>query len=61
MPLYEYECECHGVIEKWVKLSEKEPTKCDLLTDFGHGPVCDLPLKKLMSRGYFYFNHHLKH
>jgi len=61
MPLYEYECEDHGVIEKWVKITETEPTKCSLLTDMGNGPVCDLPLKKLISHGYFYFNHHLKH
>lgn len=60
MPLYEYECEDHGVIEKWVKLSEKEPTKCSIFLNW-NGPACDKPLKKLMSHGYFYFNHHLKH
>jgi len=61
MPLYEYECEVHGVIEKWVGIKEEEPTKCPRFEDMGHGSACDLPLKKLMSRGYFYFNHGLKH
>lgn len=60
MPLYEYECEDHGIIEKWVKLSEKEPTKCSIFLNW-NGPSCDKPLKKLMSHGYFYFNHNLKH
>ena len=60
MPLYEYECEDHGIIEKWVKFSEKEPKTCWKLKNW-EGPVCDKLVKKLMSRGHFYFNHHLKH
>ena len=60
MPLYEYECEDHGVIEKWVGIKEEEPTTCSIFLNWS-GPSCGKPLKKLMSHGYIYFNHHLKH
>jgi len=52
MPIYEYECPGCGIVEVHQSIKDKELTIC---------PKCSKEVKKLMSRGYFYFNHHLKH
>ena len=52
MPIYEYECETHGIVQQWVKFGE-EPSRCQLLTDMGNGPVCGEPLKKILSKSNF--------
>ncbi len=60
MPVYEYECETHGIIERTVKFHEEEPTKCSILKSW-EGPPCGKPFKKLLSRGFFWFNDKRKH
>jgi len=52
MPIYEYECEVHGVIERWLKFGEEEPSRCPLLINW-EGPDCGKPLKRVLSKSNF--------
>ncbi len=53
MPIFEYNCSVHGVIERWVKFGEEEPSRCWIMVDFGRGPDCGKPIKKVLSRSNF--------
>jgi len=53
MPIYEYECEIHGIIERWVKFGEEEPSRCSIYKNW-EGPSCGEPLKRVLSASNFY-------
>jgi putative FmdB family regulatory protein len=46
MPIYEYECaKCGHVVEVWQKITDSDPTKCDL---------CKGRMRKLISQSSFH-------